>query len=142
MIFSIAKWILIGIALTIFGYVLKNIQNGENQNLIVNYNWINAAAYEVTNVLIGLQPKLEQNKWIKMIRSYCFPDWVEWKTERTMEGVDSQVAKLQQEMQERDEELYVKPIIIEHEPDGSEAQKLLGGELQIKAPWLDSSNQD
>lgn len=108
----------------------------------MNYNWINAAAYEVTNVLIGLQPKLEQNKWIKMIRSYCFPDWVEWKTERTMEGVDSQVAKLQQEMQERDEELYVKPIIIEHEPDGSEAQKLLGGELQIKAPWLDSSNQD
>jgi len=108
----------------------------------VKYNWINAAAYEVTSVLIDFQPKLEQNKWIKLIRSHCFLDWVEWKTERTMESVDSQVAKLQQEMQERDEKLYVKPIIIEHEPDGSEAQKLLGGELQIKAPWLDSSRQD
>ena len=108
----------------------------------MKYNWINAAAYEVTNVLIDLQPKLEQNKWIKLIRSHCFFDWVEWKTERTMEHVDSQVAKLQQEMQEHDEKLYVKPIIIEHEPDGSEAQKLLGGELQIKAPWLDSSRQD
>jgi len=38
-------------------------------------------------------------------------------------------------MKIEDDKKYVKPIIIEHPSDGSRAQDLLGGELEIKAPW-------
>ena len=74
-----------------------------------------------------------------MIRRYCFLDWVEWKTERTMKNVDKQIDEIQQMMAETDHKRYVEPIIIEHEPDGSKAQELLGGTLEIKAPWFDNS---
>ena len=30
-----------------------------------------------------------------------------------------------------------KPKYVEKEPDGSEAQKLLGGEMRICAPWVE-----
>ncbi len=35
-----------------------------------------------------------------------------------------------------------KPKYVEKAPDGSEAQKLLGGELRICAPWVDDCPQD
>jgi hypothetical protein len=40
------------------------------------------------------------------------------------------------------EQKYVKPIVIEHKPDGSRAQELLGGTLQIKAPWVDNGDKN
>ena len=61
----------------------------------MKYNIWNAVAYEVTNLLIDMDPRWEINKWVKMIRSYCFQDWVEWKTERTMKRVDKQVDDIQ-----------------------------------------------
>jgi hypothetical protein len=66
---------------------------------------------------------------------------VEWKTERTMKSVDRQVAEIQDALQYEHEQKYVKPIVIEHEPDGSRAQELLGGTLQIKAPWSDNGDK-
>lgn len=101
----------------------------------MSYNIWNALAYEVTNLLIDLDPRWQSNKWVKMIRTYCFPDWVQWKTEQTMKKVDEQVNQLQIQMKAEDEAKYVTPIIIEHPSDGSKAQDLLGGTLEIKAPW-------
>ena len=106
------------------------------------YNIWNAAAYEITNILIDYNTKLEMNPWIKAIRLHCFPDWVAWKTERTMAKVDKQIEKLQEEMKKADYETYVKPIIREHKPDDSTAQKLLGGTLQISAPWYKPNDKE
>jgi hypothetical protein len=88
--------------------------------------------------MINHDPRWELNQWVRMVRHYCFPDWVEWKTERTMKSVDSQIEEIQEMMAAEDHEKYVKPIVIEHTPDGSKAQDLLGGTLQIKAPWVDN----
>ncbi|WJZ48034.1 hypothetical protein [Synechococcus phage DSL-LC03] len=35
-----------------------------------------------------------------------------------------------------------KPRFIQKEPDGSEAQKLLGGEMRLCSPWVDSCPKD
>jgi hypothetical protein len=99
------------------------------------YNIWNASIYEITNILIDYNRKLELNPWIKAIRLHSFPDWVAWKTERTMGRVDKQIEQLQKEMQIEHDKKYVTPIIREHQPDESKAQQLLGGTLQITAPW-------
>ena len=106
----------------------------------MKYNIWNAVAYEVTNLLIDLDPRWEINKWVKMIRSYSFQDWVEWKTERTMKKVDRQVEDIQEAMELEHQEKYVTPVVIEHKPDGSKAQELLGGTLEIKAPWVENES--
>jgi hypothetical protein len=101
----------------------------------MKYNIWNAIAYEVTNLLIDFDSRWYNNYLVKLIRSHCFPDWVIWKTERTMERVDKQIEEIKEGWKQIDDEKYVKPIITEHEPDGSKAQELLGGMLQISAPW-------
>lgn len=105
------------------------------------YNVWNAAAYEITNILIDFNTKWELNPWVKAIRLHCFPDWVAWKTERTMVKVDQQTKELQKEMQIEHDTKYVTPIIKEHKPDQSKAQQLLGGTLQITAPWYKPEDQ-
>lgn len=108
----------------------------------MSYNIWNAVAYEITNLLINYDPRWEINRWVQMIRRYCFPDWVQWKTERTMKAVDKQIEEIKLSQQKEDLEKYVTPIVIEHQPDGSKAQELLGGTLEIKAPWYtDSQNK-
>ena len=57
----------------------------------MNYNIWNAVAYEVTVMLINYDPRWMNNKIVKMIRSYSFDDWIEWKTERSMEDVDAEI---------------------------------------------------
>ena len=106
------------------------------------YNIWNAAAYEITNILIQFDARWQNIQIVKMVRSHCFLDWVEWKTERTMKKVDVQIAELQKEMEQTHLDTYVKPILTEHQPDGSKAQELLGGELQLTAPWLKSEQSD
>ena len=101
----------------------------------MRYNIWNAVAYEVTNLLINHDNRWHNNSIVKMIRSHCFLDWVEWKTEQTMTEVDQQVVEIQKEWKRIDDYKYVKPIVIEHKPDGSKAQELLGGMLEIRAPW-------
>ena len=106
------------------------------------YNIWNAAAYEITNILIDYYKSLQMNPWIKALRAHCFPDWVAWKTERTMVKVDKQIEKLQQEMLIEHDKKYVTPIIREYKPDQSNAQQLLGGTLQITAPWYKPDKQE
>lgn len=101
----------------------------------MDYNIWNAAAYEVTNLLSDFDARWNSNHIVKLIRSHCFTDWVLWKTERTMVKVDKQVEAIKEEWKRIDDAKYVKPIIREYEPDGSKAQELLGGTLQISAPW-------
>lgn len=105
------------------------------------YNIWNAIAYEITNLLISHDQRWEFNRWVQMIRSHCFLDWVEWKTERTMKNVDKQIDEIREMMKKEDDAKYVTPIVIEHKPDGSKAQDLLGGTLEIKAPWYNSGDQ-
>ena len=59
-----------------------------------------------------------------------------------MKSVDRQVAEIQDTLRYEHEQKYVKPIVIEHKPDGSRAQELLGGTLQIKAPWVDNGDKN
>ena len=95
----------------------------------MEYSLINAICYEITNLLIQHNGKWASKKWVQMVRDNCLPDWVEWKTERTMERVDLEIEKV---IEELDKEKYVKPTIIQHKSDGSKAQELLGGSMEIK----------
>ena len=103
---------------------------------------INGIIYEITNILIDFDARWANNQIVKMIREYCFPDWVAWKTEQTMAKVDRQIVELTKDWEVQDHDTYIKPIITEHKPDGSKAQDLLGGTLQITAPWYHRQNQE
>ena len=70
-----------------------------------------------------------------MCHKEWFQDWVDYKTCLTMQDVDRQIEGLLEPSG------VDKPIIIEHEPDGSKAQELLGGTLEIKAPWYEADDQ-
>ena len=96
----------------------------------MEYNLINAVCYEITNLLIQHNGKWASKKWIQMIRDNCFKDWIEWKTERTMERVDLEIEKV---IEELDKQRDTKPTIIQYEPDGSKVQKILGGKMEIKS---------
>lgn len=72
-----------------------------------------------------------QNKWLQKIHDYWFDFWVEYKTQTTMADVDKQMQQIQEQWAEEE----VKSVFVEHEPDDSKAQELLGGMLEIKAPW-------
>jgi hypothetical protein len=89
-----------------------------------------------------------------MAMEHCFPDWVLWKTELTMEDVDAQTETLKEQWRKEDNEKVVEKVsklfpdaevsahdektsavLIEHPPDGSKAQELLGGTMEIRSPW-------
>lgn len=100
----------------------------------LGYNIWYALSYELTNLLIDYDAKWALNPWVLKVRSYCKPDWVEWKTQSTMKSVDLQAESIKAAWQKQDQ-IQNKPVIIEHRPDQSKAQSLLGGELEIKAPY-------
>ena len=106
------------------------------------YNIWNAVAYEITRIIVEHNKTMGTNPWIKQICFHCFPDWVIWKTERTMKSVDKQINEIRFQLDKTYEEEYIKPITIEYEPDLSRAQQLLGGEQYIKAPWLDHGDKN
>jgi hypothetical protein len=105
----------------------------------MKYNIWNAVAYEITTILVDLDYRWINNRWVSLIRKYCFLDWTEWKTQQTMKKVDKQIEEIQKAMKAEDDLKYVTPVITEHAPDGSTAQELLGGTLQITAPWYKPS---
>ena len=108
----------------------------------MKYNIWYALSYEITNLLIDVDTRWALNLWVRKIRDYCKPDWVEWKTESTMRNVDFQVETINEEWAKQEDEKYTKPIVIEYEPDGSAAQDLLGGAMEIKAPWYSPDPTD
>ena len=97
----------------------------------MSYNTFNAIVYDILWRFCDSYPSLRSNTLVRMAMTHCFPDWVLWKTEVTMTDVDRQVEDIQREWEEQEP----KPVIIEHKPDGSKAQELLGGAMEIKSPW-------
>jgi hypothetical protein len=96
----------------------------------------------------------KSNPIVARILEHCFPDWVEWKTELTMQDVDRQVEEIKETWKEKENQQIVEKfqekypeakvtlhdadtgaVLIEHPSDGSEAQELLGGAMEIKSPW-------
>jgi hypothetical protein len=122
---------------------------------------INALCYELIIQLKDWHPQWFRRPWVaklaKMILDNCRPDWVKWKTEKTMKKVDEQAVVIvkQWEKESREtvatqladkaKELFPKAtitplpdavvpsvmIVHEAEPSDSEAIKILGKELRI-----------
>jgi len=120
----------------------------------MKYNALNAVIYDILWRVCDNYPSLRQNPLIKRIMDHCFPDWVEWKTETTMKNVNRLVEEVKNEwrkeeneaVREKFQEAYPEAkvtthdevtgaVLIEHPPDGSKAQELLGGAMEIKSPW-------
>jgi hypothetical protein len=118
------------------------------------YNLLNAIIYELLLNLIEYLPGVKHNTWVVLIMTNCFPDWVEWKTEKTMKHVDRQVEEIKETWKKQENKEIVErfqgkypeakvtlhdantgAVLIEHPPDGSKAQELLGGAMEIKSPW-------
>lgn len=125
------------------------------------YNKLNVACYLVCKWLIERNPSLALNPWIKKILEECFQDWVKWKTAETMDSVARQVEAIKEQWQKEDNERIVEKVkemfpnakvsthdektgavLIEHPPNGSLAQSLLGGTIEIRSPWLLDSNKE
>jgi hypothetical protein len=115
---------------------------------------LNAIVYDVLWRFCDIYPSLRANKLVQMVMTHCFPDWVLWKTEITMKDVDTQAETLKEQWQKEDNEKVVEKVsklfpdakvtthdentgavLIEHPPDGSKAQELLGGTMEIRSPW-------
>ena len=120
----------------------------------MKYNLFNAIVYEICRILIDNNVLSKSNPIVAQILANCFPDWVEWKTELTMKDVDRQVEEIKQTWKDQENQKIVEhfqekypeakvtlhdantgAVLIEHPPDGSHAQDLLGGAMEIKSPW-------
>ena len=95
-----------------------------------NYNFWFAVIYEILNDLCQEFKSLRKNKIIKLILNYCKHDWVLWKVESTLEDVDKQVKQIKKQWEAEEPPKF---LVIEHEPDGSKAQELLGGAMEIRS---------
>lgn len=96
------------------------------------YNIWFALLYEILNDLSQHFTSLRKNKLIKLILNYCKHDWILWKVESTLKDVDSQAEKIKKSWEATEPPKY---LVIEHEPDGSKAQELLGGAIEIKSTF-------
>ncbi len=120
----------------------------------MKYSLLNAITYEIVRVLIDGGILSKSNRIVAQILEHCFQDWVQWKTESTMQDVDRQVEEIKETWKEQENQKIVEDfqerypeakvtlhdantgaVLIEHPPDGSEAQSLLGGAMEIKSPW-------
>lgn len=120
----------------------------------MKYNLINAIAYEVCRLLIEDKPSRKNSIIISLILKHCLEDWVAWKAEMVMADVDAQTEEIKKQWQEEENKAVVEKfqklypdakvsthdsntgaVFIEHPPDGSRAQDLLGGAMEIKSPW-------
>ena len=99
---------------------------------MTTYNELNAVIYELLIKLIEIWPKLKLNPWIRSALNWCRADWVEWRTEQTLKDVDRQTQEILKYWQAQEKPQYK---VIQHEPDGSKAQDLLGGAIEIKSTW-------
>ena len=119
----------------------------------MSYNVLNAIVYDVLWRFCDSYPSLRSNTLVRMAMAHCFPDWVLWKTELTMKDVDRQTEELKEQWRDEENEAIREKVsnifsdakvtihneqgavLIEHPPEGSKAQELLGGAMEIKSPW-------
>lgn len=95
------------------------------------------------------------NPIIKRILENCFQDWVNWKTQDSLSNADRQVEEIKTQWKKEDNEKIIErakemfpdakvslydeergAVLIEHPADGSLAQSLLGGAMEIRSPWM------
>ena len=94
------------------------------------YNFWFAILYEILNDLAEHFSSLKQNKIIGLILAYCKHDWILWKVESTLLSIEKQTEQIKKEWETTEPPRY---SVIEHEPDGSKAQELLGGTIEIRS---------
>jgi len=94
------------------------------------YNIWFALCYEILNDLKQYYPKLNKYKIVQLILNYCKHDWILWKVESALDSVDRDIDRIKREWDAQKKPTYT---YVEHEPDGSKAQELLGGAMEIKS---------
>lgn len=94
------------------------------------YNFWFAIIYEILNDLSDQFNALRKNKIIKLVLKYCKYDWILWKVESTLKNLDTQTEEIKKQWEAQEPPKY---LVIEHEPDGSKAQELLGGAIEIQS---------
>ena len=100
----------------------------------MNYDPIKALIYEFLRGVSEGKPFLRGNLLVKAFMNGCFDDWTLWRTAVTMSDVDMQAASI---VERWDADSEAEFELIEHAPDGSKAQDLLGGAMEIKASWYE-----
>ena len=70
------------------------------------------------------------NKWLKAVHANWFHYWVDYRTCLTMQDVDDQVEKFL-EPSEVDKPIFAETV---------EGETPLGGEMRLRAPWIDADN--
>ena len=106
----------------------------------MNYNRFNALIYELILFIDRFKPGFKNKPWIQRICRNCLDDWAEFRTQVTIEQLDEDIAELHAAW-DREEAEHFEPLFIEEEPDGSDAQKLLGGPMRLSAPWTSDKNE-
>jgi len=96
------------------------------------YNIWNALIHELLLACLELWPRFKLNPWIGKALEWTRPDWVLWRVEQTMVDVSKQAEEIVKQWEKEEPPKYE---YIEHEPDGSKAQDLLGGAMEIKSTW-------
>ena len=61
---------------------------------------------------------------------------------RVKRDVDKAIAEYERLTKDSESPKVPLPRLIEKAPDGSEAQRLLGGEMRLCAPWVDTCPKD
>jgi hypothetical protein len=93
-----------------------------------NYNFWLAITYEVAYDFAQHFKVLRKNKLIILILNYCKEDWILWRIETALDSVDKQIEKIKKQWENEKKPKY---IYREYEPDGSTAQSLLGGVMEV-----------
>jgi len=105
------------------------------------YNRFNALVYELILFIDRFKPGFKSKPWIQKILQNCRDDWAEFRTQVTMAQLDEDIAELHAAW-DREQSEKQKPVYSEEKPDGSEAQKLLGGAMRLTSPFKLRSKKD
>ena len=95
------------------------------------YNIFNALTYELIMWLCKFYP-LKRKPWIRAILKNCLPDWAAFRAELAAKDIEQQAAEIVKKWAEEEPPNYE---VIEQKPDGSKAQDLLGGAMEIRSKW-------
>ena len=103
------------------------------------YNKFNAFTYQLIISLCRFYP-LKKKVFIQKILDYCWEDWTAFRAEVAMKELDEQIEEIHAAWN-REQNEKQKPIYSEEKPDGSEAQKLLGGSMRLTSPWISDKHE-
>mgnify|MGYP006908311724 FL=1 len=100
----------------------------------MQYNRFNAFLYELILFIDRLRPGFKNKPWVQKICQNCLDDWAEFRTQVTMAELDEDIEEIHAAW-DREEAEHFEPLFYEEPPNESEAQRLLGGPMGLKAPW-------